>query len=343
MSQTHDADKTNTKKRSLSGIKPTGTGNPHLGNYLGMIQPAIDLQDAYEAFYFVADYHALTSLRDAETMRRSTKVITAYFLAFGLDVEKSAFFRQSDIPEVTELTWMLSCVMPMGRLERAHSYKDAVAKGVAGELNHGVFSYPVLMASDILIYDSDIVPVGADQIQHLEMTRDMASKFNIAFEGEFLKIPVASVREDVAVVPGLDGRKMSKSYGNTIEPLLPSKKLRKQVMKIETSSTPMTEVMDHTDCTAFALYKLFSTEEEQQEMIANYARPDFGYGHAKQALFEKMDARFAPYRERYEELLEKPDYLEDVLQAGARRVRPVVEDVMERVRDAVGMPRRPLR
>lgn len=327
-------------KRSLSGIKPTGTGNPHLGNYLGMIQPAIDLQDDYEAFYFVADYHSLTSLRDAETMRRSTKVITAYFLAFGLDPERSAFFRQSDIPEVTELMWMLSCVTPMGRLERAHSYKDAVAKGNAGELNHGVFSYPVLMAADILIYDSEIVPVGADQIQHLEMARDMATKFNIAFDGEYLRLPEARVQENVAVVPGLDGRKMSKSYGNTIEPLLPAKKLRKQIMKIETSSTPMTEVMDHTDCTAFALFKLFASQDEQQEMIANYARPDFGYGHAKQALFEKMDERFAPYRDRYEQLLADDDYLEDVLRQGAQRVRPAVEDVMSRVRQAVGMPAR---
>lgn len=327
-------------KRSLSGIKPTGTGNPHLGNYMGMIQPAIDLQDDYEAFYFVADYHALTSMRDAETMRRSTQVITAYFMAFGLDPERSAFFRQSDIPEVTELSWMLSCVTPMGRLERAHSYKDAVAKGIAGELNHGVFSYPVLMAADILIYDSEVVPVGADQIQHLEMARDMATKFNLAFDGEYLRLPVAKVSEEVAVVPGIDGRKMSKSYGNTIEPLLPPKKLRKQIMKIETSSTPMTEVMDHVGCTAFALYKLFASEQEQQEMIANYARPDFGYGHAKQALFEKMDERFAPYRERYDQLLADPDYLEDVLRAGAQRVRPVVEDVMARVREAVGMPAR---
>ena len=332
---------TSTKPRSLSGIKPTGTGNPHLGNYLGMIQPALDLQERYEAFYFVADYHALTSLRDAEMMRHSTKVITAYFLAFGLDPDRGAFFRQSDLPEVTELTWMLSCVTPMGRLERAHSYKDAVAKGIAGELNHGVFSYPVLMAADILLYDSEVVPVGADQIQHLEMARDMASKFNLAFGGDYLKLPEARVREEVAVVPGVDGRKMSKSYGNTIEPLSSPKRMRKQVMKIETSSTPMTEPMDPTTCTAFALYALFASEQEKQEMAANYARSDFGYGHAKQALFEKMEQRFAPYRERFEALMADDAYLEDVLRGGAKRARPVAEEVIARVREAVGLPSRP--
>lgn len=336
MTQTNPA----ARKRSLSGIKPTGTGSPHLGNYLGMIQPAIDLQEDYEAFYFVADYHALTSLRDAEMMRKSTHIITSYFLAFGLDPERAAFFRQSDVPEVTELTWMLSCVTPMGRLERAHSYKDAINKGTAGEINHGVFSYPVLMAADILIYDSDIVPVGADQIQHVEMARDMATKFNIAFGGEYLRLPEARVQESVAVVPGTDGRKMSKSYGNTIEPLLPSKKLRKQIMGITTDSTPMEEPMDPTTCTVFSLYKLFADEDAQQEMIANYARSDFGYGHAKQALFEVMDARFAPYRDRYEALVAAPDELEQVLRAGAERVRPTVKEVMERVRDAVGLPTR---
>lgn len=332
-----------TIKRSLSGIKPTGTGSPHLGNYLGMIQPAIDLQDEYEAYYFVADYHALTTMRDPQMMRESTRIITAYFLAFGLDPERGAFFRQSDVPEVTELSWMLSCVTNMGRLQRAHSYKAALDEGRAGEINHGVFSYPVLMAADILIYDSDIVPVGADQMQHLEMARDMARGFNENFGGEFLKLPEARISEEVATVPGTDGRKMSKSYGNTIEPLLPSKKLRKQVMKIETDSTPMEEPMDPTDCNVFTLYKLFSTKEEQAELAENYARADFGYGHAKQALFEKMDERFAPYRDRYNDLIANPGHLDEVLAAGAERVRPTVREVMERVRGAVGLPSRPLR
>lgn len=330
------------KKRSLSGIKPTGEA-PHLGNYLGMIQPAIDLQETTDAFYFVADYHALTQMRDPDLVRRATYTITAYFLAFGLDPERSAFFRQSDIPEVTELAWMLSCVTNMGLLQRAHSYKDAIAAGTTGEINHGVFSYPVLMAADILIYDSDIVPVGADQIQHLEMTRDMAVKFNLGFGGEFLTLPEAKVREEVATVPGIDGRKMSKSYGNTIQPLLPPKKLRKQIMKIETDSTPMEEPMSTEGCNIFTIYKLFSTEVEQAELAEKYLRSDFGYGHAKQALFEKMDAYFSPYRARYDEIVNDHAYLDDVLASGAQKVRPVVEDVMGRVRDAVGMPARPLK
>lgn len=334
---------TPARKRSLSGIKPTGTGSPHLGNYMGMIQPAIDLQDDYDACYFVADYHALTSMRDPAMMRSSTQIITAYFLAFGLDPARSALFRQSDIPEVTELAWMLSCVTNMGLLQRAHSYKDAINKERAGEINHGVFTYPVLMAADILIYDSDIVPVGADQMQHLEMARDMAVKFNLAFGGDYLKLPEARINKQVATVPGVDGRKMSKSYGNTIEPLLPSKKLRKQIMKIVTDATPMEEPMAVQGCNIFELYKLFSTADEQQELALRYARSDFGYGHAKQALFEKMDARFAPYRDTYQALVEDPDYIEDVLAQGASKVRPTVERVMARVREAVGMPTRALR
>lgn len=324
-------------KRSLSGIKSTGI--PHLGNYLGMIRPAIDLQDDYEAFYFVAEFHALTTERDPAAMRQSTRMITAAFLAFGLDPERAAFFRQSSIPEVTELAWLLSCVTNMGVLERAHAYKAAKDAGVANHLNHGVFSYPVLMAADILIYDSDVVPVGQDQIQHLEMTRLMARHFNNTFEGDYLKLPEPMVREDVATVPGLDGRKMSKSYGNLIEPLTAPKKLRKQVMKIVTAPTPIEEPLDWESCNVFALYKLFSTSEEQAEMRANYARPDFGFGHAKQALFEKMNAHFEPFREKYDALLADTDTLEDVLERGAQRVRPVVGEVMERVRSATGLGR----
>lgn len=325
------------KKRSLSGIKSTGI--PHLGNYMGMIRPAIELQDSFEAFYFVADLHALTTVRDPELMRRSTHIITAYFLTFGLDPTRSAFFRQSDIPEVTELTWMLSCVTHMGLLERAHSYKAAKDLGREKEINHGVFTYPVLMAADILIYDSDVVPVGKDQIQHVELCRDMAVKFNTAFNQDLLKLPEYIVREDVATVPGTDGRKMSKSYGNIIEPLLPSKKLRKQLMTIQTSSTPMEEPMSTEDCNVFALYKLFASEDEQAQMAQDYQRSDFGYGHAKQALFEKMDAHFAPYRDRYEALINDPDYLEDILAQGAQRVLPTVQEVMGRVREATGLPR----
>lgn len=323
------------RKRSLSGIKPTG--NPHLGNYLGMIRPAIDLQEDYDAFYFVADFHALTSVKDPKFMRESVLQITAYFLAFGLDPTRAAFFRQSDIPEVTELTWILSCVTHMGLLERAHSYKAAKDQGIEKEINHGVFTYPVLMAADILIYDSDIVPVGSDQMQHLEMTRDMASKFNSAFGGNFLKLPEARISDNVATVPGTDGRKMSKSYNNIIEPLLPSKQLRKQIMAVQTDSTPMEDPKDPTTCNVFTLYKLFATPEELTEMDENYRRGGYGYGHAKQTLFEKMDEHFAPFRERFEAIRNDEEYLESILHDGEQRVRPIVAEVMDRVRRASGV------
>jgi tryptophanyl-tRNA synthetase len=325
------------KKRSLSGIKPTGF--PHLGNYLGMIRPAIDLQDEFESFYFAADYHALTSVKDPKALRHSVYELTAYFLAFGLDPQKAAFFRQSDVPEVTELTWMLSCVTHMGLLERAHAYKAAKDEGTEKEINHGIFSYPVLMAADILIYDSDVVPVGQDQIQHLEMTRDMAQKFNNAYGGEYLKLPEAKVRKDVAVVPGIDGRKMSKSYNNLIEPLLPPKKLKKQCMSIETDSTALEDPKNPDTCNVFALYKLFAAADETMEMRQNYEGGGYGYGHAKLALFEKLDDYFAPYREKYESLREDEEYLEEVLATGAAKVRPVVEKVMNRVRSATGLGR----
>ncbi len=325
------------KKRSLSGIKPTGF--PHLGNYLGMIRPAIDLQDDYESFYFAADYHALTTVHSPHKLRESVYELTSYFLAFGLDPQKSAFFRQSDVPEVAELTWILSCVTHMGLLERAHAYKAAKDEGREKEINHGIFSYPVLMAADILIYDSDVVPVGQDQIQHVEMTRDMAQKFNSAFGAEYLKLPEAKVRKEVAVVPGTDGQKMSKSYNNLIEPLLPPKKLRKQCMSIETDSTPLEDPKDPDTCNVFTLYKLFATDDEVEQMRHNYEAGGYGYGHAKQALFEKLDAYFGPYREKYQKLRADEEYLEEVLAHGAAMVRPVVEEVIDRVRSATGLGR----
>lgn len=323
------------KKRSLSGIKPTGT--PHLGNYLGMIQPAIELQDDFDAFYFVADYHALTTVQDPSLMREKVHQITAYFLAFGLDPDKAAFFRQSDIPEVTELTWMLSCVTHMGLLERAHAYKAAKDRGEEKSINHGIFSYPVLMASDILIYDSDVVPVGADQIQHVEMTRDMAQKFNQAFDGDYLTLPEAKVRKEVATVPGVDGQKMSKSYDNLIEPLAPKKRLKKQVMSIETDSTPLEEPQDPEGCTVVDLYRLVASEDEVQEMEANYRAGGYGYGHAKMDLLAALEETFGPYREKYEAIKDDEAYLEEVLARGAKKVRPVVEEVMDRVREASGL------
>jgi tryptophanyl-tRNA synthetase len=324
-----------SQKRSLSGIKPTGT--PHLGNYLGMIRPAIDLQEDHEAFYFVADYHALTTMRDADQVRDLVYDVTAYFLAFGLDPERAAFFRQSDIPEVTELTWMLSCVTHMGLLERAHAYKKAKQEGRANEINHGIFAYPVLMASDILIYDSDVVPVGSDQVQHVEMTRDMAQKFNRAFGGEYLKLPEIKVREGVGTIPGTDGQKMSSSYGNIIEPLEDPDELKSQIMSIKTASTGLDEPKDPDSCNVFQLYTFFADDSEIEQMRSRYREGGYGFGHAKQDLFEKMEAYFKPYREEYERLMSNPDELESALRAGEDKVRPVVEDVMQRVRHATGI------
>jgi tryptophanyl-tRNA synthetase len=320
-------------KRSLSGIKSTGV--PHLGNYLGMMRPAIALAEETDAYYFVADYHALISEQDPVAMRRATYEVTAYFLAFGLDPQKATFFRQSDVPEVTELTWLLSCVTSMGLLERAHAYKAAKDKGEAGAVNHGLFAYPVLMAADILIYDSDYVPVGRDQVQHIEMTRDMAQRFNHIF-GETFRLPEARVREEVMTVPGIDGNKMSKSYGNTIEALLPSKQLKQRIMQIVTDSTPLEAPKDPDTCTVYALYKLFATPEETAAMAESYRRGGYGYGHAKLALFEKVDAHMAPYRERYQQLIGDLDGLEDLLLDGARRARAVARQVVDRARSRCG-------
>ena len=327
------------KKRSLSGIKSTGA--PHIGNYLGMMRPAIDLQETYEAFYFVADYHALTTEHDAAEMRRQMYEITAYFLAFGLDPERAAFFRQSDVPQVTELAWLLSCVTSMGLLERAHAYKAAKDRGESGSVCHGLFAYPVLMAADILLYDSHVVPVGKDQIQHIEMTRDMAQRFNHIF-GDTFRIPSAMVREDVMTIPGIDGEKMSKSYKNHIEALLPSKKLRKRIMQIVTDSTPLEDPKNPDTCNVFALYRHFSTEEEQAELAARYRAGNFGYGHAKVALFEKINTYMAPYRERYDKLCGDRDYLEDVLTQGAQKARAVANEVLERVRVGCGYLAKPV-
>jgi tryptophanyl-tRNA synthetase len=320
-------------RRSLSGIKPTDM--PHIGNYLGMIRPAIDLQDEYEAFYFVADFHALTSTHDKEHMRASTYDATAVFLAFGLDPERSVFWRQSDVPQVCELTWILTCMTSMGLLERAHAWKAAKDRGEAGSINAGVFTYPVLMAADILMYDSDVVPVGKDQVQHIEMTRDMAQRFNHVF-GDAFKIPAPSVREEVQTIVGTDGQKMSKSYGNTIPVFLPSKKLRKKLMAITTDSKGLDDIKDPDTCNVMALYRLFADAGQVADMEQRYRAGGFGYGHAKQALYEVMEAHLAPPRERFVRLRADEDYLEDVLQAGATRARAVGLPVLDRVRQAAG-------
>ncbi|MEL6182047.1 MAG: tryptophan--tRNA ligase [Myxococcota bacterium] len=327
-------------RRSLSGIKSTGI--PHLGNYLGMIRPAIELQEEFEAYYFVADYHALTTVHDADEMRQSTYEVTSTFLAFGLDPTRTAFFRQSDVPEVTELAWMLSCITSMGLLERAHAYKAAKDRGEGGSASHGLFAYPVLMAADILIYDSHVVPVGKDQVQHLEMTRDMAQRFNHIF-GETFVLPEARVREEVMVIPGIDGRKMSKSYNNTITPLASKKKLKKQIMQIVTDSTPMEEPKDPDTCNVFALYKLFSNAEEQAALAERYRTdPKFGYGHAKLALLEKVDTHMAPHRERYQAVKDDHDHLEDVLRNGANKARKKAREVLGRAREACGFLKSPV-
>lgn len=336
---TPEATKPSGPKRALSGIKSTGT--PHLGNYLGMIRPSIDLQDTHDAYYFVADLHALTTVRDPAAMRRDSYEVTRMFLAFGLDPSRATFFRQSDVPEVTELAWMLSCITSMGLLDRAHAYKAAKDRGESGTVNHGLFAYPVLMAADILIYDSNVVPVGKDQIQHVEMTRDMAQSFNHLF-GETFVLPEVMVREEVQTIIGLDGRKMSKSYDNTIPALLPKKKLKKRLMQIVTDSKSLEEPKDPLTCNVFALYKLFANEAQQEEMAANYRAGGYGYGHAKLELLRVMEEHLAPFRERYNALEGDIDTLEDVLREGAKRARPKAQEVLARAREACGFAARPV-
>ncbi len=318
--------------RALTGIKPTA--QPHVGNLLGMIEPALRLQESHDAFYFIADYHALTTLHDAERMRNYARDVAATWLAFGLDPTRTALFAQSDVPEVTELAWLLSCVTGMGGLERAHAYKSAVADG--REINVATFTYPVLMAADILAYDSHAVPVGRDQKQHVEMARDMAISFNSRF-GEVFVVPEPLIRDDVATIPGLDGRKMSKSYGNTIEVFLEPKPLRKKVMSVVTDSRSMDEVKDPDTCNAFALYRLFATPPEVAAMRARYLAPGLGYGHAKEALFAVMERRLGPARARYSELLAAPAELDAVLVDGATRARRVAAEVVGRARAACGL------
>lgn len=326
-------------RRSLSGIK--STGSPHLGNYLGMIRPAIELQETHDAFYFVADYHALTSERDNVNMRRSTYEIAATFLALGLDPKRSAFFRQSDVPEVNELAWFLSCVVTMGELERGHAYKAKRDAGEAGRAVHGLFAYPVLMAADILIYDSHVVPVGKDQIQHVEMARDMAMRFNHHF-GETFVIPQAQVNEKVMTIPGIDGRKMSKSYDNGIDIFMPPKKLKQRCMQIVTDSTPLEAPKDPDKDNVIALYKFFATPDELADIQAKYRAGNYGYGHAKVALFDALERHLGPAREKYEALMGDLDTLEDILLAGAKKARAVAQEVTGRAREKIGFNRRPV-
>ena len=320
--------------RILSGIQPSG--RPHIGNYFGMMKPAIALQDEGEAFYFIADYHALTSTHDPAILRANVRELAIDFLACGLDPAKATFWRQSDVPEVTELSWILSCVTPMGMLERCVSYKDKIAQGISP--SHGLFAYPLLQAADILIFDSNVVPVGKDQKQHLELTRDVAQKFNDRYGEDLIVIPSPQIREATATVPGLDGQKMSKSYDNTIDIFEETeKKLRKKIMKIVTDSTPVEDPKDPTDSYIVQLYSLFASEDEVTAMEDSFRAGGEGYGHYKQALFEAIRDHFSPMRERREELINDTAYVDGVLEEGAKRASETARQVIDRVRSAVGM------
>ena len=323
-------------KRILTGIQPTGV--LHLGNYFGAMRPAIKLQEEGEAFYFIADYHALTTIQDPALLREYIRGVALDFLACGLDPARVCFFLQSDVPQVTELAWILSTVTPMGLLERAHSYKDKVAHGVAA--SHGLFAYPVLMAADILLYDSDVVPVGKDQKQHLEITRDLAVKFNETF-GETFKMPEPRIQETTAVVPGLDGQKMSKSYNNTIEIFAEEKAMKKKIMGLVTDSTPVESPKDPADSTILALYRLVASPEDAARMEDEFRAGGVGYGDFKKRLFGALWEYFAPMRARRAEILAEKSYLDDVLAHGARQARAAASHVMHRVRSAVGLRAQP--
>jgi len=318
--------------RILSGIQPSGV--LHIGNYFGMMRPAIALQAEGEAFYFIADYHALTSVRNPKALRENSRRIALDFLACGLGPERGALFRQSDVPQVTELAWILSTVAPMGLLERSHSYKDKLARGMTSSA--GLFNYPVLMAADILIYDSDLVPVGKDQKQHIEITRDLAVKMNETF-GQVFKLPEPRIQPATEVVPGIDGQKMSKSYNNTIDIFGDEKETRKRVTSIVTDSTPVEAAKDPARSTIVELYSLFASKNEIAEMRERFRKGGTGYGDFKKELFEKLWEFFAPMRNRREEILADKSYIDNVLARGAKRANAVADQVMQRVRAAVGL------
>jgi tryptophanyl-tRNA synthetase len=333
-------------KRILSGVQPSG--KLHLGNYFGAIRQHIELQHEGECFYFIADYHALTTVREAaerlavetqkparpaDLLRQFTFDVALDYLALGLDPQKVAFFRQSDVPEVCELAWILSTVTNMGLLERAHSYKDKTDRGI--EASVGLFTYPVLMAADILIYRSHLVPVGQDQVQHLEMTADMAGKFNRAF-GQVFPEPAPRLTKQSKVL-GTDGQKMSKSYGNTIDIFAEGSALKKPVMGIKTDSTPKGQPLNPETCNVFALYSLFASEQEKAALAAQYRAGAVGYGDAKKMLLEKIDTYFGPAREKRKQLAAHPEQVEELLRQGAQRARAEARKTMALVREAVGM------
>ncbi|MGB0403069.1 MAG: tryptophan--tRNA ligase [Salibacteraceae bacterium] len=319
--------------RILTGIQSTGI--PHLGNILGAIRPAIEMSknDDNESFLFIADMHTLTQTKDANELSESTYSVAASWLAFGLDTSKSVFYRQSDVPETAELSWYLSCYFPFQRLQLAHSFKDKADR--LSDVNAGLFSYPMLMAADILLYDAEYVPVGKDQLQHLEMTRKVAGSFNHQMGETFIE-PKDKIQENTQLVPGTDGEKMSKSRKNIINIYLPEKQLRKQIMGIKTDSTPMEEPKNPDTCNAFALYKILASSDQVEKMRENYLNGNYGYGHAKQELFELILNEFANERDRYNALMEDKEQLDKVLAEGAQKARKVAREVLNRVREKVG-------
>ena len=319
--------------RILTGIQSTGT--PHLGNLLGAIIPAIELSKnkKNESLFFIADLHSFTTIRDAEQLRENTYATAAAWLAFGFDTERNIFYRQSDVTQVCELTWYLNCFSPFQRLQLAHSFKDKSDK--LSEVNTGLFIYPVLMAADILLYDANIVPVGKDQVQHLEITRDIASRFNHKYPNSFV-LPETKVDERVMIVPGTDGQKMSKSYNNFIDIFLPDKKLRKQIMGIKTDSAPMEDKKDAEVCNIYKIYKLLSTEEQATALFEKYAAGNYGYGHAKQELFELICETYSAEREKFNQLMENKAIIDEELEKGAVKARVIAKEVLARVRKNIG-------
>ncbi|WP_438963672.1 tryptophan--tRNA ligase [Winogradskyella sp.] len=320
--------------RILTGIQSTGT--PHLGNILGAIIPAIEKakDEANDSFLFIADLHSLTQIKDAEVLRNNTYSTAATWLAFGLDIDSTVFYRQSDVPQVTELAWYLNCFFPFKRLELAHSFKDKADR--LDDVNGGLFTYPMLMAADILLYDSDIIPVGKDQEQHIEMTRDVASRFHTKMGGETFVLPKADIQKDTMLIPGTDGAKMSKSKNNTINIFLPEKKLRKQIMSIKTDSTPLEDPKNWKTCNCFGLYNILASKVEVETMKANYEGGNYGYGHAKQALFELIINRFAEPREKYAYYMNNLNEIDVALEKGATKAKLVADSVLKRVRNKVG-------
>ena len=319
--------------RILTGIQSTGT--PHLGNILGALMPAIAMANnpKNDSFLFIANLHTLTQIKDAETLKHNTYSVAATWLAFGLDIEKTVFYRQSDVPQVTELSWYLSCFFPYQRLTLAHSFKDKADR--LEDVNAGLFNYPMLMAADILLYDAEVVPVGKDQLQHIEMARDVASRFH-AKMGEVFILPEGKIEEHIKLIPGTDGEKMSKSRDNTINIFLDDKKLRKQILAIQTDSTPLEEPKNWKTCNCFAIYTLLANEEQIETMKTNYEQGNYGYGHAKQALFELIVEKFATQRERYNYYMTNTSEIDKALALGAEKAKLVADSVLKRVREKIG-------